>query len=99
MNNNHNNENENENENKNVIKELHDDLDEIIDKTKSFGKQIKLLKTVENLEEDYYYYIEYCDDKELKLKIFKINLAQVSNIIDEELFPKNIWLHTWNVSK
>ena len=94
MNNNHNNENENENENKNVIKELHDDLDEIIDKTKSFGKQIKLLKTVENLEEYYYYYIEYYDDKELKLKIFKINLAQVSNIIDEELFAKNIWLHT-----
>ena len=86
MNNNHKNENEseNENENKNVIKKLNDDLDKIIDKTKSFEEQIKLLIKVENLE--VYYYTKDYDNKEFKLKIFKAELAQFSNIIDEGLF-------------
>ena len=95
MNNNHNNENENEseneneneseneskNENENVIRELSDDLDKIIDKSKSFEEQIKLLRKVEEV----YYYTEDYDNKELKLKIFKVKLAQFSNIIDEGL--------------
>ena len=60
VNNNHNNENgneneneienENENENKNAIKELNHHFDEIIDKTKSFEKQVKLLGKVETLK-------------------------------------------------
>ena len=34
-----------------------------------------------------------CDDKELKFKYFKIQLADTSNIIDEKLF-KQIFGHT-----
>ena len=47
-----------------------------------------MLKIVENLEEYYYYHTEDYDDKELKLKIFKVKIAQFSNIIDEGLFAK-----------
>ena len=49
---------------KNKIKELNDDLDEIIGKSKSFEDQIESLKKVENLEE--YYFINDIGDKELK---------------------------------
>ena len=40
------NEKKNENKNKNLIKELNDDLDKIIDKTKSCKEQIKLLRKI-----------------------------------------------------
>ena len=80
------NESESENENDNVIKQLNNCLDEIIDKTKSFEEQIKLLRKIKNL--DMYYYTEDYDDKELKLKVFKLKLAHVANIIDEGLFAK-----------
>ena len=49
---------------KNKIKELNDDLDEIIGKSKSFEDQIESLKKLENLEE--YYFINDIGDKELK---------------------------------
>ena len=69
-----------------IIKGLNDNLDEIIDKSKSFEDQIKSLRKVENI-------IEYCNyedygDKELKFKYFKIELAHLSNIIDEKLFEQ-----------
>ena len=83
------NKNEDENENDKTlitIKELNDDLDEIIGKSKSFEDQIKSLRKVENI-------IEYCNyedygDKELKFKYFKIELAHMSNIIGEKLFEQ-----------
>ena len=74
------NENENENENENgngnkngnkndnMIKKLNNRLDEIIEKSKSFEDQIKLLKKVENLNQ--YWCINDCNDKELKFKKF-----------------------------
>ena len=73
-----------------IIKNLNDNLDEIIDKSKSFEDQIELLK-----KEDLKGYWPYsnCDDKELKFKYFKIQLADTSNIIDEKLF-KQIFGHT-----
>ena len=80
------NENENENKNKNVIKELNHNLDKIIDKTKSFEEHIKLLRKIKNLE--MYYYTKDYDDKELAFKVFKLKLAHLANIIDEELFAK-----------
>ena len=80
------NENENDNGNKNVIKELNDDLDKIIGNTKSFEEQIKLLRKTKKLE--MYYYTEDYDDKELNFKVFKLKLAHLVNIIDEELFKK-----------
>ena len=46
--------NKNENENDKTlipIKELNDDLDEIIDKSKSFEDQIKLIRKIENIIE------------------------------------------------
>ena len=88
-------ENENENENKNenendktfiTTKKLNDDLDKIIDKSKSFKDQVKSIRKVENIIE-YWYYDDY-DDKELKFKYFKIKLAHSSNEIDEKLFEQ-----------
>ena len=69
-----------------TIKELNDDLDEIIDKSKSFEDQIKSIRKVKNLNE--YYHMHDYDDKELKLKIFKIRLANMANTIDENLFEQ-----------
>ena len=97
------NENGNENENydddermnqseKNIrIKNINDNLDEIIDKSKSFEDQIESLEKVENLEE--YYFINDFDDKELESKIFKLKRAHLSNIIDKKLFEQ-IFGHT-----
>ena len=74
-----------------IIKRLNDDLDEIIDKSKSFEEQIKLLKKREDLK-GYWPYNDY-DDKELKSKYFKIELADMSNEIDKKLFEQ-IFGHT-----
>ena len=74
-----------------IIKRLNDDLDEIIDKSKSFEEQIKSLKKREDLK-GYWPYNDY-DDKELKSKYFKIELADMSNEIDKKLFEQ-IFGHT-----
>ena len=58
-------------------------LDQIIDKPKSFEDQIELLEKEENLEA--YYFINDFDDKELKSKIFKLKLAGLSNIMNKYL--------------
>ena len=70
----------------NKIQNLNDLLDEKIDKSKSFEDQIKSLKGLEDLKE-YLPYKEY-DDKELKFKYFKIQLADLSNEIEEKLFEQ-----------
>ena len=74
-----------------MIKDLNDNLDEIIDKSKSFEDQIELLKKLEDLKE--YLFMKDFDDKELKFKYFKIQLADMSNDIDEKLFEQ-IFGHT-----
>ena len=74
------------------MKQLNDDLDEIIDKSKSFEEQIESIRKVENLGEDRFMY-DY-GDKELKFKIFKLELAYLSNVIDENIF-KEIFGHTF----
>ena len=87
-------ENENENEDKKtlkIIKGLNNYLDEIIDKSKSFEEQTKSIRKVKNLDD--YYSINNYGDKELKFKIFKLNLAHLSNEIDEKLFEQ-IFGHT-----
>ena len=59
----------------------------MIDESKSFEDQIKLLKKPDYLYEHWhtsYYY----DDKELNLKIFKLKFAYISNDIDENLFEE-----------
>ena len=66
-----------------IIKNLNDLLDKIIDKSKSFEDQIELLKK-EDLK-GYWPYDDY-DDKELKSKYFEIQLADMSNEIDEKFF-------------
>ena len=78
--------------NNNKIKQLNDCLDEIIDKSKSFEDQIKLIRKVENLNE--YWFTDDYGDKELKFKIFKLKLAHLSNIIDKKIF-KQIFGHTF----
>ena len=75
---------------KKIINKLNDLLDEIIGKSKSFEDQIKLLKK-EDLK-GYWPYNDY-DDKKLKSKFFKIQLADMSNEIDEKLFEQ-IFDHT-----
>ena len=81
----------NENDN-NIIKQLNDNLDEIIDKSKSFEDQIKSIRKVENLNE--YWFTNDYGDKELEFKIFKLKLAYLSNIIDKKIF-KQIFGHTF----
>ena len=73
------------------MKGLNDILDDIIDKSKSFEEQIKSLKKRKDLE-GFYSYKDY-DDKELKFKYFKIELAKLSDDIDEKLFEQ-IFGHT-----
>ena len=74
-----------------IIKDLNDNLDGIIDKSKSFEDQIKSIRKVKNLNE--YYDMHDYDNKELKLKIFKLQIARLSNIINEKLFEQ-IFGHT-----
>ena len=50
-----------------------------------------MIGKVENLDE--YYFMDDYDDKELKLKIFKLKLAHLSNIIDKKTFEQ-IFSHT-----
>ena len=69
-----------------IIKNLNDNLDEIIDKSKSFEDQIESLKKLEDLK-GYWPYNDY-DDKELKSKYFRMQLADMSNKIDEKLFEQ-----------
>ena len=59
--------NDNDNENVNEIKQLNDSLDKIIDESKPFEEQIKLLKKVKNLNE--YWHCRTYGGKELKFKI------------------------------
>ena len=85
---------ENETINQNIsdkIKELNDHLHEIIDKSKSFEEQIKWSEKREDLK-GYLPYDDF-DDKELKFKYFKIELADMSNEIDKKLFEQ-IFGHT-----
>ena len=74
-----------------IIKGKNDNLDEIIDKSKSFEEQIKSLKKLEGLK-GYWPYKDF-GDKELKSKYFKIQLADMSNEIDKKLFEQ-IFGHT-----
>ena len=74
--------------NQNKQNKINDHLDEIIDKLKSFEEQIKSLKKLENLNDYHDYNINDFSDKELKFKIFKVELAHLSNDIDEKLFEK-----------
>ena len=74
-----------------IIKGKNDILGEIIDKSKSFEEQTESLKKLEDLK-GYWPYKDY-DDKELKSKYFKIQLADMSNEIDEKLFEQ-IFGHT-----
>ena len=89
------NENENENEDdekmsqnkkSKIIKEKNDLLDEIIDKSKSFEDQIKSIKKREDLKVFCPYNNFGC--KELKFKYFKIQLADMSNEIENKLFEQ-----------
>ena len=73
------------------IKRLNDDFDKIIDKSKSFEDQIKSIRKVKNLNE--YYDMHNYDNKELKLKTFKLQIAHLLNIINEKLFEQ-IFGHT-----
>ena len=74
-----------------IIKGLNDILDEIIDKSKSFKEQIESLKKLKDLK-GYWPHKDF-GDKKLKPKYSKIQLADMSNDIDEKLFEE-IFGHT-----
>ena len=74
-----------------IIKEANYNLDKIIDKSKSFEERTKSLKKREDLKGHWPY--KDFGDKELKSKYFKIELADMSNEIDEKLFEQ-IFGHT-----
>ena len=86
------NDNENENDKTLIIKQLNYSLDEMIDKSKSFEKQIESIRKVENLDE--YNFMDDYGDKELKFKIFKLELVHFSNIIEKKIFEQ-IFSHTF----
>ena len=73
-----------------IVKRKNDNWDEIIDKSKSFEEQIRFQKS-ESLK-GYWSYKDF-GGKELKSKYFKIELADMSNDIDEKLFEQ-IFGHT-----
>ena len=75
-----------------IIKQLNNDLNEIIDKSKWFENQIKSIKKVENLNE--YWSMGDYGDKEVEFKTLKLKLAHLLNIIDKKLF-KQISGHTF----
>ena len=75
----------------NIIKNLNDNLDKIIDKSKSIENLIESFNKLEDLKE-YLPYRDY-DDKELKSKYFKSQLADMSNETDKKLFEQ-IFGHT-----
>ena len=75
----------------NKIKKLNDNLDQIIDKSKSFEEQIESLKKKEDVKRHWPYKVY--DDKELKSKYFKIKLADTSNEIGKKKFEQ-IFGHT-----
>ena len=70
-----------------IMKGVNDVLDKIVDKSKSFEDQIKLMiKKAENLDE--YYFVNNFNDKELEFKFFQLKLAHLSNIVDEKLLKQ-----------
>ena len=80
-----------QNEKNITIKKLIDHFDKMIDKSKSYLDQIESLGTVENL--DKYYFINDFDEKELKSKIFKLNVAHQLKLIDKNYLNKYLFIH------
>ena len=80
-----------QNEKNKIIKRENNILGKIIDKSKSFEEHIKSLKKLEDLK-GFWPYNDF-GDKELKSKYYKIELAHLSNKIDEKLFEQ-IFGHT-----
>ena len=74
-----------------IIKGLNDNLDEIIDKSKSFEEQIESLKKLEGLK-GYWPYKDY-DDKELKSKYFKYNLQTCQMKLTKSYLEKYLVTH------
>ena len=70
-----------------IMKGVNDVLDKIVDKSKSFEDQIKLMiKKAENLDE--YYFVNSFNDKKLEFKFFQLKLAHLSNSVDEKLLKQ-----------
>ena len=74
-----------------IIKGKSDILDQIIDKSKSFEEQIKLLKKREDLKR--FSSCKDFGDKELKSKYLNLEFADMSNETDKKLFEQ-IFGHT-----
>ena len=73
---------------KNKIIKINDHFNEIIDKSELFEEQRKSLKKIKNLNDYYDYNVNDFGNKELKFKIFKLELAHLSNEIDKILLEQ-----------
>ena len=63
----------------------------MIDESKSFEEQIKLLKKNDYLYE--FWHMSYYDDKKLNLKVFNLKFAYILNVNDKKLFEE-VFGHT-----
>ena len=75
----------------NKLKDSNDNLDEIVDKSKSFEEQRKLLKKGEDLK-GYWPYKDF-GDKKLKFKYFKIKLAECQMKLTKSYLKQYLVIH------
>ena len=92
-----------QNEKNEIIKKINDHLDEIIDKSKSFEEQIKLLKKLKNLNDYYDYNVNNFGDKDgktwenngIEVIVDSVNALWLNEKnIEEKLGHKNLPLIT-----
>ena len=74
-----------------ILKGLNDNLDKTTGKSKLFEDQIESLKKLEDLKEHFLY--NSYDDKELKFKIFKLNLQTRQMRLTKSYLNKYLVIH------
>ena len=74
-----------------ILKGLNDNLDKTTGKSKLFEDQIESLKKLEDLKEHFLY--NSYDDKELKFKIFKLNLQTHQMRLTKSYLNKYLVIH------
>ena len=74
-----------------ILKGLNDNLDKTTGKSKLFEDQIESLKKLEDLKEHFLY--NSYDDKELKFKIFKLNLQTRHMRLTKSYLNKYLVIH------
>ena len=71
------------------IRQLHDYHYKKIDETKSFKDQIEVLKELAFLDE--YWHMDYCNDRELNIKILKLKIAHLAKTLTKSYLKKYLF--------